>query len=328
MQAKLKEEFLKLIKTDASFKRQIVQQVVQDIIEAEGEILTKTYLDIQLAKLAKEFDRKLEKQTKAFEEKLEAMNRKFEEKLEEQAKAFDAKLEAMSKAFDEKLEAMSRRFDEKLEAMSKEFDRKLEEQGKAFDAKLEAMSKAFDEKLEAMSRRFDEKLEAMSKEFDRKLEEQTKAFDAKLEINVKALTKSFEDRFMALGGRWGRDAEFAFREGLKDILSKDFGGKVEHWHYKGKILQVHPKREEYELDLIVSNGKITLIEVKGSVSTSDVEKFDENVSAYEIIENKKADRKVIITPLAFKEVRDLAKKFGIEIISPPIEYYYKIAENE
>ena len=178
------------------------------------------------------------------------------------------------------------------------------------DIQLAKLAKSFDKKLENMSQKFDRKLKKMTKEFDKKLNETTQI-----------LTTSFEDRINGLGGRWGKDNEYALRIGMKSILEEEFNARVRHWHYNKKILAIHPRREEYELDLVITDGKLILIEIKGSVFAEQVEAFADNIAAYEYTHKRKATRRLIITPYADSEAKKLAEKLNIEIMSPPLKYY-------
>ena len=256
-----KEKIITLLREDDELRREIVKILIE-----ESDIVTKTYLDIQLAKLAKEFD----------------------EKLAEQSKEFDRKLEAMA-------ERLTREFNQKLAEQSREFDKKLAELGK---------------------------------EFDRKLAEQSREFDRKLEKQSRILMRAFEDRILALGGRWGIQNEIALREGMRAILSEEFGAKVRHWHYRKKIPAIHPRRGEYELDIIITDGKVIVIEIKSSVYREQVEAFMDNVRAYEYVKKRKVDRKMIISAYIDPGARKIAKREGIEIKTPPLEYYERTDEFE
>jgi len=227
-----------------------------------SNLVTKTYLDVELAKSARTFDKKLNGSVKAFDKKLDVQSRAFYKRLDKSGKAFDRRLEEQSIAFTNKLDESVIAFKKEMNDSVIAFERKLQVQGKAFD-----------------------------------------------------------DRLMGLGGRWGKDTELALREGMKTILEKDFNAKVEHWYHKGKIVQVHPRKEEYELDLIISDGKLILIKIKGSTYPAQIERFEDNVKAYEFINKAEATRKLVITPYVDPEARKLAEKLNIEVTSPPLEYY-------
>ena len=304
----LKTYLLDLLAKDKVFKRKVAVLIKEE----SKEIVTKTYLDQALAKQSKYFDELFKKQSKEFDEKLAEQSRNFSERLAEQSRIFDERLAEQSRNFSEKLAEQSKIFDEKLAEQSRNFSEKLAEQSKIFSERLAEQSRIFDEKLAKQSKDFDEKLKKLSLEFDEKLNKQTAA-----------LIKIFDDRIRGLGGRWGEDAEYAFRKGLKEVVEENFNGKVSKWHYSGKVESISPKSKEYEVDVLITDNKTILLEIKGSVYEAQVERFEENASAYEEVEKKKVDRKIIITPFASARAIELAEKYKIEILSPPVNYYLK-----
>jgi len=175
----------------------------------------------------------------------------------------------------------------------------------------EEMSKEFTEKMLALREEIREDMKIMREEFQRDMKVLSDSFDVKLN----ELRKSIEFRLGIIGNRWGESAERAFREGMKSIIEKEFGWKVTKWKYEGIIPEIHPKRDKYEVDLVLSDGEIILIEIKGSANEADVLKFYDNIRAYEYMNNVKAKRKVMIVAFAFPDGIVEAKKYDIEIIT-------------
>jgi hypothetical protein len=144
--------------------------------------------------------------------------------------------------------------------------------------------------------------------------------------SLKQFERSFNIRLSIVGNRWGINAEMAFKEGMKTIVEKEFGWKVTKWRYEGILSDIHPKRDKYEIDVVISDSEVILVEIKGSASEADVLKFYDNVRAYERVNGVKAKRKVLIVALAYPDARLEAQKYGIELISPstfpeiPIEF--------
>jgi len=122
-----------------------------------------------------------------------------------------------------------------------------------------------------------------------------------------------ERRISALGARWGLQTEEAFREGLKGILEKEFGVKVERWIEKDKEGMVYDHPSDIELDIAVKDGKTILIEVSSHVKASDIPIFRRKAEFYEKITGVRADRLIIVTPYADDKALEMAKEFGIEI---------------
>jgi len=90
-----------------------------------------------------------------------------------------------------------------------------------------------------------------------------------------------ERRISALGARWGLQTEEAFREGLKGILEKEFGVKVERWIEKDKEGMVYDHPSDVELDIAVKDGKTILIEISSHVKASDIPIFRRKAEFYE-----------------------------------------------
>jgi hypothetical protein len=122
-----------------------------------------------------------------------------------------------------------------------------------------------------------------------------------------------ERRISALGARWGLQTEEAFREGLRGILEKEFGVRVERWIEKDKEGMVYDHPSDVELDIAVKDGKTILIEVSSHIKASDIPIFRRKSEFYEKITGIKADRLVIVTPYADDKALEMAKEFGIEI---------------
>jgi len=121
-----------------------------------------------------------------------------------------------------------------------------------------------------------------------------------------------ERRISALGARWGLQTEEAFREGLKGILEREFGVRVERWVEKDKEGIVYDHPSDVELD-VVKDGKTILIEISSHVKASDIPIFRRKAEFYEKVTGVKADRLIIVTPYADDKALEMAKEFGIEI---------------
>jgi len=122
-----------------------------------------------------------------------------------------------------------------------------------------------------------------------------------------------ERRISALGARWGLQTEEAFREGLRGILEKEFGVKVERWVERDKEGMVYDHPSDVEVDVAVKDGKTILIEISSHVKASDIPIFRRKAEFYEKVTGIKADRLVIVTPYVDDKALEMAKEFGIEI---------------
>jgi hypothetical protein len=121
-----------------------------------------------------------------------------------------------------------------------------------------------------------------------------------------------ERHISALGARWGLMAEDAFREGLRGLLEKELGFKVERWRVYDNAGIVFGYPSEVEVDIAVSDGKLILIEVSSHVRASDVLQFKRKVELYEKMTGRKPDRLIIVTPYIDEKALEAARQLGVE----------------
>jgi len=147
--------------------------------------------------------------------------------------------------------------------------------------------------------------------------EQTKMWE-----EIKTLRKDMNEGFRllrrhidALGARWGLLAEEDFRESLKGLVERVFGGKVERWsHYdKEGVVFGHPSM--VDVDLIVKDREHILVEVKSSVSRGDVYELWRIGKLYERVEGIKP-KLVVVSPYIEDTAKKTAEKLGIETYTP------------
>ena len=160
------------------------------------------------------------------------------------------------------------------------------------------------EKLESHDRKFNEILEEL-REHRRVLEEH----DHKLN----EMLKDIQRRISALGARWGLMSEEAFRNGLRSLLEREFGLKVERWKARDDEGLVYGYPCEVEIDLAIRDGKVILIEVSSHVRSADVSAFKRKAEFYERSTGRKPDKLLMITPFADRRALWLAERVGVEI---------------
>jgi len=130
------------------------------------------------------------------------------------------------------------------------------------------------------------------------------------------MVKGFERidrRLSALGARWGIESEEAFREGLRGILEKELGFKVERWkiHDDKGIVFGYPS--DIEVDVAVVDRKVILIEISSHVRASDIYIFKRKAELYREKTGREPDKLIIVTPYADEKAFEAATKLGIEI---------------
>jgi hypothetical protein len=117
----------------------------------------------------------------------------------------------------------------------------------------------------------------------------------------------------AIGARWDIMAEDTFREGLRGILEKEFGVKVERWIARDEDGIVYGFRNVIEIDIAVKDGKTLLIEISSRVGPSDVAALLRKAQLYERKTGIKPDRLLMVTPYADEDAIEAAKEVGVEV---------------
>jgi hypothetical protein len=117
----------------------------------------------------------------------------------------------------------------------------------------------------------------------------------------------------ALGARWGLMSEQAFREGLRGILEKEFGVKVERWVTRDEEGPVYGFSSVIEIDIAVKDGKTLLIEILSRMGLSDVAAFLRKAQLYERKTGIKPDRLIMVTPYSEEAAIKAAREVGVEI---------------
>lgn len=204
---------------------------------------------------------------------------------------------------------------EEILAMLEEMKKMREDMNKRFEEMREDMNRRF----EAVNRRFeavDRRFEDMNRRFeavDRRFEEMRVDFKEAIATTIKALSTKMD----TIGSRWGIMAEGSFRATLHEIIS-GLGFTATKWKEMddGKFF-LFPR--EVEIDILIKDGRTIALEVKSSLTISEVEGFERAVRFYEEKEKKKVDEKIILAIYAYPGVKEYASRMGIKIISEPEE---------
>lgn len=200
--------------------------------------------------------------------------------------------------------------DKALARQTIELDRKLDElKG--------SLSFEIDEKLDAQARRFDEKLDTQARRFDEKLDDLAQQFDEKLDNCIGKLERFIDAKLGYIGSRWGEDVEAMFLSFAQETIAQ-WGGTAQKWRRKTRLTDEHGHvfESRYEIDIVVTNGKTMLVEVKSKCDLDDVERFLENVAYYLLTQDQKTVETAILTFFITTPARELAEKEGIRLIMP------------
>jgi len=111
----------------------------------------------------------------------------------------------------------------------------------------------------------------------------------------------------------GLMAEEAFREGLRGVLEKEMGVKVERWRTYDESGKVFGYPSEVEVDVTVKDEKLILIEVSSHMKASDIYQFKRKADLYEEKTGRKPDRLIAVTPYIDEKAIEASKRLGIEV---------------
>jgi hypothetical protein len=108
-------------------------------------------------------------------------------------------------------------------------------------------------------------------------------------------------------------AEDAFRKGLRGILEKEFGVKVERWVTRDEEGLVYGFSSVINVDIAIKDGKTMLIEISSSVDKSKVTAFLRKAQLYERKTGIKPDRLIMVTPYAEEAAIKATREVRVEI---------------
>jgi hypothetical protein len=218
-----------------------------------------------------------------------------------------------------------RRHDEILAMHAQEIAKLRQDMIEGFKRHDEELAKLRQDMIEGF-RRHDEILAMHAQEIAKLREDMMEGFKrhdeefARIWVEIKALREDMRDGFDsmrrhidALGARWGMISEEAFREGIRGLVEKDLGFKIEKWVRSDDRGIVYGYPSQVDIDVAVHDDKVILIEVKSHIRRGDVYEFKRKSEFYSIVEGRKPDRLMMVTPYADEEARRIAEELGIEV---------------
>jgi hypothetical protein len=155
------------------------------------------------------------------------------------------------------------------------------------------------------------KWEESKAESDRKWAEQTEQ-NKRLWLEVGEQKSRLDRKIGALGARWGIGSERAFRHALAAVLTESFGVEVLNINEYDDAGEVFGRPDQIELDIIVRNGTLIIFELKSSTDRSQLYVFSRKIAFYEKRHQRKADRKILVSPFIHPRAQELAQELGIE----------------
>jgi hypothetical protein len=99
---------------------------------------------------------------------------------------------------------------------------------------------------------------------------------------------------------------------LAGVLTQSFGVEVLNINEYDDTGEVFGRPDQVELDIIVRNGTLLIFELKSSADRSDLHTFSRKVGFYEKRHQRRADRKILVSPFIHPRGQELAEELGIE----------------
>ncbi|MEM2441926.1 MAG: DUF3782 domain-containing protein [Candidatus Bathyarchaeia archaeon] len=280
----LKREFLELLDKDVEFRYAVagylgLSEILKRLDAIAGE---QTRLAEEQINLRKEQARLAEEQTKIWNE-IRALR-------EEQTKIW-VEIERFREEQTKTWENITKIWEE-IKALREEQVRLREEQTKIWGE----------------ISRFREEQAKTWVEIERLREEQIR-----LREDMRVGFESMRRHIDALGARWGIVSESTFRDGLRGILEREFGFKIEKWikHDEDGFVFGYPSI--IDIDVAIHDERVILIEIKSHVDKRDVYDLKRKSEFYRSAEGREPYRLIIVTPYADEEALEAARKLKIEI---------------
>jgi Uncharacterized conserved protein containing a coiled-coil domain len=253
-------------------------------------------------------DARFEQMLAELRQEREDWNRRFEEERAEWRRLWEEEREAWNRRFQEEREAWNRRWEEERAESERRWRRFLARYERRWQQQLAEWNRRWEEERAESQRRWEEEWA----ESQRRWEENQKEHQEFRET-FRHLLQRIDTGISAIGARWGIFAESAFRNGIQAILEESFGVQVLHYQGYDETGDVFGHPDQVELDLIIRDSTLIVCEIKSSMSRSDMYTFDRKVRFYERREGRRADRKMVISPMVEEKALQIAQKLGIEV---------------
>jgi hypothetical protein len=305
---RLKSRILRLLKEDEEFR-----YAVAGLLGMEEILKRLDRNEQELVRLREDMTKMLEKHEERFariEEEIRRIWQEIERLREDMVKGFERHDAEIAKLREDMMKGFERH-DLELAKLREDMVKGFERHDAEIAKLREDMMKGFE--------RHDREIQRLTEEMNRLREDMIKGFErhdmefARLREDMMKGFDAMNRRISALGARWGLESEEAFREGLRGILEKELGLKVERWSAFDETGSVFGHPSQVEVDVAVSDGKVMLIEVSSHVKHADVAALVKKAELYERITGRRPDRLIVVTPFAEEKAMEAALKLGVEI---------------
>jgi hypothetical protein len=240
----------------------------------------------------------------------------------EEIRKLGANLTRLIDTQETRFEQVDKRFEELIAQMDKRFeqvDKRFEELIAQMDKRFEQVDKRFEELIAQMDKRFEELIAQMDKRFeqvDKRFEEQDGRF-AQMVVELNRQNKRLEVTIGSMGRRWGSDLEKTVLEIFRETLREKgvYSERVEKFTFKDVDGKYSGKKGfKVDVDIMLHDGRVTLVEVKSRAELEHVEALLEKRPLIEKIQGRKVDRLIIVAVNIDRDALERAEELGIETV--------------
>jgi hypothetical protein len=306
---------LRLLKEDEEFR-----YAVAGLLGLEEILKRLDRNEQELVRLREDMAKMFEKHEERFariEEEIRRIWQEIERLREDMIKGFERHDLELARLREDMVKGFERH-DREIERLTEELTKLREDMVRGFERHDAELAKLREDMVKGFERH-DREIQRLTEEMNKLREDMIMGFErhdreiARLREDMMRGFDAMNRRISALGARWGLESEEAFREGLRGILEKELGLKVERWTAFDETGSVFGHPSQVEVDVAVSNGKVMLIEVSSHVKQADVAALVKKAELYERITGRRPDRLIVVTPFVEERAMEAALKLGVEI---------------
>jgi hypothetical protein len=306
---------LRLLKEDEGFR-----YAVAGLLGLEEILKRLDRNEQELVRLREDMAKMFEKHEERFariEEEIRRIWQEIERLREDMIKGFERHDLELARLREDMVKGFERH-DREIERLTEELTKLREDMVRGFERHDAELAKLREDMVKGFERH-DREIQRLTEEMNKLREDMIMGFErhdreiARLREDMMRGFDAMNRRISALGARWGLESEEAFREGLRGILEKELGLKVERWTAFDETGSVFGHPSQVEVDVAVSNGKVMLIEVSSHVKQADVAALVKKAELYERITGRRPDRLIVVTPFVEERAMEAALKLGVEI---------------
>ncbi|MEM4323685.1 MAG: DUF3782 domain-containing protein, partial [Candidatus Nitrosocaldaceae archaeon] len=270
----LKKKLLDMLEEDKEFRYSVA-----------GAIGYKEILD-KFADLEARMDERFASMQEDMNNRFLAVDNRFlelEARMDERFAKIDERFASMQEDMNNRFLAVDNRFLE-LEARMDERFAKIDERF----AKIDERFAKIEEEIRDLREESNKLRQDMQEGFRRHDEEFARVWQSieNLRKDMNEGFKRMDLKVSALGARWGIMNEESVREALKGIVGEELGYTISEWNTYDDEGYVYGYPSSIQLDIVVSNGKIIVIEIASHIKRSDSFMLKKKVELYKKKEGK------------------------------------------